>query len=225
MTARLSALRTKRPLFSRRKISGTHFCWRLSRLQNPYAAGSIGFVDKSSDTVTQICTHPVCSTVRQSTALPRAPMPSAYRLFFSPTVKVPDRGAVYLLPCNAEDENIWRMPSSRIPRSTSVLTRATRRNSPEDIILHSHRRKNLVSYTEYLEFNPHSHRYCFMSVFKWRDNRMCLMSFTVDYCMDMQSRSRWQTQFLTRPRPPPPPVSASLLIAGAVGFVLILRCP
>jgi hypothetical protein len=31
---------------------------------------------------------------------------------------------------------------------TSVLTRATRRNIPEDTILHSHRRKNLKSYKE-----------------------------------------------------------------------------
>jgi hypothetical protein len=31
---------------------------------------------------------------------------------------------------------------------TSVLTRATRRNIPEDTILHSHRRENLKSYTE-----------------------------------------------------------------------------
>jgi hypothetical protein len=30
---------------------------------------------------------------------------------------------------------------------TSVLTRATQRNIPEDIILHSHRRENLKSYT------------------------------------------------------------------------------
>jgi hypothetical protein len=32
---------------------------------------------------------------------------------------------------------------------TSVLTRATRRNNPEDTILHSHRRENLKSYREY----------------------------------------------------------------------------
>jgi hypothetical protein len=31
---------------------------------------------------------------------------------------------------------------------TSVLTRATRRNIPEDIILHSHRRENLKSYLD-----------------------------------------------------------------------------
>jgi hypothetical protein len=30
----------------------------------------------------------------------------------------------------------------------SVLTRATRRNNPEDTILHSHRRENLKSYTQ-----------------------------------------------------------------------------
>jgi hypothetical protein len=32
---------------------------------------------------------------------------------------------------------------------TSVLTRATRRNIPEDTILHSHRRENLKSYNVY----------------------------------------------------------------------------
>jgi hypothetical protein len=31
---------------------------------------------------------------------------------------------------------------------TSVLTRATRRNNPEDTILHSHRCENLKSYTK-----------------------------------------------------------------------------
>jgi hypothetical protein len=31
---------------------------------------------------------------------------------------------------------------------TSVLTRATRRNNPEDTIFHSHRRENLKSYTK-----------------------------------------------------------------------------
>jgi hypothetical protein len=35
---------------------------------------------------------------------------------------------------------------------TSVLTRATRRNNPEDTILHSHRRENLKSYTEKIRF-------------------------------------------------------------------------
>jgi hypothetical protein len=33
---------------------------------------------------------------------------------------------------------------------TSLLTRATRRNIPEDAILHSHPRENLKSYNEFL---------------------------------------------------------------------------
>jgi hypothetical protein len=35
---------------------------------------------------------------------------------------------------------------------TSVLTRATRRNNPEDTILHSHRRENLKSYNDKDEY-------------------------------------------------------------------------
>jgi hypothetical protein len=35
---------------------------------------------------------------------------------------------------------------------TSALTRATRRNIPEDAILHSHRRDNLKSYNFFLSF-------------------------------------------------------------------------
>jgi hypothetical protein len=41
---------------------------------------------------------------------------------------------------------------------TSVLTRATRRNNPEDTILHSHRRENLKSY---IETDPVSESLCY----------------------------------------------------------------
>jgi hypothetical protein len=37
---------------------------------------------------------------------------------------------------------------------TSVLTRATRRNNPEDTILHSHRRENLKSYMASKDSTP-----------------------------------------------------------------------
>jgi hypothetical protein len=44
---------------------------------------------------------------------------------------------------------------------TSVLTRATRRNNPEDTILHSHRRKNLKSYMKNAVFwNVTKSGYC-----------------------------------------------------------------
>jgi hypothetical protein len=36
---------------------------------------------------------------------------------------------------------------------TSVLTRATRRNNPEDTILHSHRHENLKSYMRFVVDN------------------------------------------------------------------------
>jgi hypothetical protein len=39
---------------------------------------------------------------------------------------------------------------------TSVLIKATRRNIPEDAILHSHPRENLKSYTEDTALNTHS---------------------------------------------------------------------
>jgi hypothetical protein len=35
---------------------------------------------------------------------------------------------------------------------TSVLTRATRRNIPEDVILHRHRRENLKSYNYIMDY-------------------------------------------------------------------------
>jgi hypothetical protein len=38
----------------------------------------------------------------------------------------------------------------------SVLTRATRRNNPEDTILHSHRRENLKSYMVEFVHKVHS---------------------------------------------------------------------
>jgi hypothetical protein len=47
---------------------------------------------------------------------------------------------------------------------TSVLTRVTRRNNPEDTILHSHRRENLKSYSVYLNLDAKWPMYCFIDV-------------------------------------------------------------
>jgi hypothetical protein len=47
--------------------------------------------------------------------------------------------------------------------ATSVLTRATRRNIPENGILHSHRRENLKHYRTYFNINKN------MTCFKQQD--------------------------------------------------------
>jgi hypothetical protein len=56
---------------------------------------------------------------------------------------------------------------------TSVLTRATRRNNPDDTILHSHRRENLKSYKENLV------RTSLETYFHYGYNRLMLFKETI----------------------------------------------
>jgi hypothetical protein len=60
---------------------------------------------------------------------------------------------------------------------TSVLTRATRRNIPEDTILHSHRRENLKSYRMSAD----------MQFFTW----LCVMKFPVMLVGVLSQHSCW----------------------------------
>jgi hypothetical protein len=46
---------------------------------------------------------------------------------------------------------------------TSVLTRAMRRNIPEDVVLHSHRRENLKSYIYITSVPPHTKLHIYWS--------------------------------------------------------------
>jgi hypothetical protein len=63
---------------------------------------------------------------------------------------------------------------------TSVLTRSTRRNIPEDTILHSHSRENLKSYRIvillfFMNFKP-----CFISIEREASQRRNLISLNVN---------------------------------------------
>jgi hypothetical protein len=51
MAVRLSALRAGRPPFTSRKISGTHFCYRLSLTQGHSADGKIRFIETFNDVI------------------------------------------------------------------------------------------------------------------------------------------------------------------------------
>jgi hypothetical protein len=65
---------TRRPPFTPRKFSGTHFCQRLSRTQGHSAAGRIRSIEKSNDLVgNRNRDLPACSIMLKLTTLPRAP--------------------------------------------------------------------------------------------------------------------------------------------------------
>jgi hypothetical protein len=63
----------RRPLFTPRKILGTHFCYRLSRPQGHSEAGRIRSIEKSISSWTRTGGLPACSIVPQPTTLPRSP--------------------------------------------------------------------------------------------------------------------------------------------------------
>jgi hypothetical protein len=66
---------------------------------------------------------------------------------------------VALVITNVSEELLVTLMKEALRSSeTSVLTRATWRNIPEDTILHSHRRENLKSYLSSLFWNNLAYR-------------------------------------------------------------------
>jgi hypothetical protein len=65
---------THRPPLTPRNIPGTHFCYRLSRLQGHSAAGRIKSMKNSNYTIGNWTRDLTCSAVPQPTAPPRAPL-------------------------------------------------------------------------------------------------------------------------------------------------------
>jgi hypothetical protein len=84
-----------------RMTPGTHFCWRLSRLQGHSAAGRIRSIEKSNDHIGNRTRYlPACRIVPQPTTLPRSLSPSRESTFTWEILKYlasPNRSAEVLL--------------------------------------------------------------------------------------------------------------------------------
>jgi hypothetical protein len=89
--------------------------------------------------------------------------------------------------------------------TSSVLTRATRRNNPEDTILHSHSRENLKSYISLFNSQPNVSSPVFSQQFLETDISLPLGFETepVPRQLKFQANSYNTIIFLVRPTLPP----------------------
>jgi hypothetical protein len=79
---------------------------------------------------------------------------------------------------------------------TSVLTRATRRNIPEDAILHSHRRENLKYYRDRVTF--HMKIMFVTEPHVWAPTACYGDSFTVSYIDNVRTSQETQASTVLR---------------------------
>jgi hypothetical protein len=88
----------------------------------------------------------VSSGLLHRVALVRTDVSEEHGASFIRVTKIGELGTTQAATSNRR--TLWRNTMKEAPGSseTSVLTRATRRNNPEDTILHSQRRENLKSY-------------------------------------------------------------------------------
>jgi len=110
---RLSALRTGR-LYPPGYITGTHFCWRLSRPQHHSAARRIMLMKDSNDPIGNwTCNLPACSAVPQPTTPPGTPIQKTVTLVLEHTLTYATR-----LPHNTK---VWNT-ARRFVYKTLLLT-------------------------------------------------------------------------------------------------------
>jgi hypothetical protein len=83
--------------------------------------------------------------------------------------RIGELGTTLALPSNGH-----KLRKNKSSFETSVLTRATRRNSPEVAILHSHRREDLKSYTSH---NAHN-----IYLLKTLETCRCILLFNAQIC-------------------------------------------
>jgi hypothetical protein len=81
---------------------------------------------------------------------------------------------------------------------TSVLTRITRRNIPEDAILHSHRRENLKSYTNTRDYTDLSRKWSRLSPTYLRPCKVLLSQKSLNSSTHVEQLQVWTAWLMWR---------------------------
>jgi hypothetical protein len=96
------------------------------------------------DFLKQIKQRMVSSGVLRRVALVKTDVSEEFSAYFIRVTRIGELGTV-----TSNRRTLQRNTKEALSSSgTSVLTRATRRNIPEDTTLHSHRRENITSYKQ-----------------------------------------------------------------------------